>query len=278
MLFATLRQMVADGRTVIFISHKLNEVKAVSDRVTVLRGGRSVATVAMAEATPRSLAALMVGRELADPVREARPDPGEPMLEVDDLWVAGSRGESAVRGVSLVVRAGEIVAVAGVAGNGQRELAEAIAGLRAPERGAITVAGRSFTSATRRRRSAPESPSSRRTGWRPGRRPGSASPRISCFAPTATRRSRAGRCSCSGASASAPFGLIERYRIATPGPDAAGAPAFRRQPPEGRDRPRVLGQPACRDRRLPDPGSRRRRHRDRSRLPSRRGRRAAPPC
>ena len=88
-LFGTLRQMADDGRTVIFISHKLNEVTAVSDRVTVLRGGKSVATVSTAESTPRSLAALMVGRELGEAEREPRPEPTGPMLELDDIWAAG---------------------------------------------------------------------------------------------------------------------------------------------------------------------------------------------
>ena len=90
MLFVTLRQMVDDGRTVIFISHKLNEVTAVSDRVTVLRGGKSVATVATVDATARSLASLMVGRELSDVPREARPPVGDPVLELDDVWVSGA--------------------------------------------------------------------------------------------------------------------------------------------------------------------------------------------
>jgi simple sugar transport system ATP-binding protein len=145
-LFVTLRQMADDGRTVVFISHKLNEVKAVSDRVTVLRGGRSIGTVTTAEATPRSLAALMVGRELGDGTREPRPEPTGAMLELEDVWVVGSRGNEAVRGVSLVVRGGEIVAVAGVSGNGQRELGEAIAGLRAPARGTIKVGGKPVAS------------------------------------------------------------------------------------------------------------------------------------
>jgi simple sugar transport system ATP-binding protein len=144
-LFVTLRQMAADGRTVIFISHKLNEVKAVSDRVTVLRGGRSIGTVSTAEATPRSLASLMVGRELAEATREERAAPAGPVLELEDLWVEGNRG-TAVRGVSLIVRAGEIVAVAGVSGNGQRELGEAISGLRAPSRGTVRVDGKAVTS------------------------------------------------------------------------------------------------------------------------------------
>ena len=116
-LFGTMRQMAADGRTVIFISHKLNEVTAVSDRVTVLRGGRSVATASTAESTPRSLASLMVGRELVRDASASRGrSPTGPMLELEDIWAPGNRGEDAVRGVSLSVRAGEIVAVAGVCG------------------------------------------------------------------------------------------------------------------------------------------------------------------
>src|SRR3954470_5343812 len=142
-LFETLREMANEGRTVIFISHKLHEVKAVADRVTVLRGGRAVATVDAADATPRSLAALMVGRELRLPsADEQRRRPGEAVLEVDGVSVEGDRGAAAVRDVSLRVRGAEIVAIAGVAGNGQRELAEAVAGIRQPSAGSIRAAGR----------------------------------------------------------------------------------------------------------------------------------------
>src|SRR6185295_17238077 len=141
-LFETIRAMAADGRTVIFISHKLHEVKAVADRVTILRGGRSVATVPAADATPRSLAALMVGREIELGRRNGHREVGEACLEVDGLGARGDRGLPAVADVSLTVRRGEIVAVAGVAGNGQRELAETIAGIRAPTGGSIRVTGR----------------------------------------------------------------------------------------------------------------------------------------
>jgi general nucleoside transport system ATP-binding protein len=141
-LFETLRGMAAEGRTVIFISHKLHEVKAVADRVTVLRGGRSIATVSAAEATLRSLAALMVGRELEGARGSASRTPGDVVLELEDVWTTGDRGGDAVRGARLVARAGEIVAVAGVAGNGQRELAETIAGVRAPTRGTVRIGGR----------------------------------------------------------------------------------------------------------------------------------------
>jgi len=143
-LFETLREMAAEGRTVVFISHKLHEVKAVADRVTVLRGGRSIATVPAAEATPRSLASLMVGRELDGGQPARTRTPGEPALELTDVWSDADRGDSAVRGASLVVRGGEIVAVAGVAGNGQRELAETVAGMRRATRGEILVGGKAI--------------------------------------------------------------------------------------------------------------------------------------
>ena len=143
-LFATLRAMADEGKTVIFISHKLHEVKAVADRVTVLRGGRTVATVDAEPSTARSLASLMVGREIevARPLERARSLADVQALEVDGLTVAGDRGETAVRDVSFTIREGEIVGVAGVAGNGQRELAEAVSGMRDIEAGGVRIAGR----------------------------------------------------------------------------------------------------------------------------------------
>ena len=142
-LFETLRVMALEGRTIVFISHKLHEVKAVSDRVTVLRAGKNVATVETGDSTARSLASLMVGRDLDAAARVARQTAvGEPVLEVHDLWAAGDRGADAVRGVTLTVGAGEIVAIAGVAGNGQRELAETVTGMRAATGGRVTIDGR----------------------------------------------------------------------------------------------------------------------------------------
>jgi general nucleoside transport system ATP-binding protein len=143
-LFVTLRRMAAEGRTVIFISHKLHEVKAVADRVTVLRGGRSVATLVTSDATPRELAALMVGREveLARRVERSGSPGTDAVLEVEGLSVRGDRGEEALRDVTLTVHGGEILGVAGVAGNGQRELAEAITGIRAAVTGEVRVFGR----------------------------------------------------------------------------------------------------------------------------------------
>jgi simple sugar transport system ATP-binding protein len=147
-LFETLRAMAADGRTVIFISHKLHEVMAVADRVTVLRGGRTVETVDTTDASPRSLAALMVGREIdeARRVERAPADRDDVVLEVTGLNVVGDRGGLAVEDVSLSIRSGEIVGVAGVAGNGQRELAEAIYGMRDVTTGTVAVAGSTLRS------------------------------------------------------------------------------------------------------------------------------------
>ena len=141
-LFVTLRQIAAEGRTVIFISHKLHEVQAVSDRVSVLRAGKNVGTVDTSASTSRSLAALMVGHDV-DVVHRGGDGVGsDVVLSVRDLWVHGDRGLPAVRGVDFEIHAGEIVAVAGVSGNGQRELAEAITGMRRPFRGEICVCGR----------------------------------------------------------------------------------------------------------------------------------------
>jgi simple sugar transport system ATP-binding protein len=146
-LFKTLRIMAAEGHSVIVITHKLHEVMAVADRITVLRGGTSVATVSVSDATPRSLAALMVGREIDEARRVPRKHQvGDIVLDVENLSAAGDRGGLALKGVSLGVRSGEIVGVAGVAGNGQRELAEAVYGIRAAETGAVRVAGKQLRS------------------------------------------------------------------------------------------------------------------------------------
>ena len=146
-LFLTLREIAAEGRTVIFISHKLHEVMAVSDRVTVLRAGKAIATVPTAGASAQSLASLMIGHDVEAAQRPANGrDAGAEVLEVEGLWAQGDRGVAAVKGVSLTLRAGEVVAVAGVAGNGQRELAETIAGVRPSTKGSLRVDGRHLKS------------------------------------------------------------------------------------------------------------------------------------
>jgi ABC-type uncharacterized transport system ATPase subunit len=147
-LFAVLRQMVDDGRGLVFISHKIREVLELSDRITVLRAGRTIGTVTPRDVTPHELAEMMVGHELPAQELDAATAAGEVRLAVKGLRVAGDRGAEVVRGLDLEVTAGEIVGIAGVSGNGQRELAEAIAGLRSPAEGsvridAVEVAGRS---------------------------------------------------------------------------------------------------------------------------------------
>jgi general nucleoside transport system ATP-binding protein len=142
-LFEVVRSLVADGRAVVFITHKLREVLAVADRVTVLRRGRVVGTADPRTATTADLAALMVGREVSLEVDKAPAEPGEVVLAVRDLGVADDRGVVTVAGCSLEVRAGEVYGLAGVEGNGQRELVEAITGMRPAAAGAIEVAGRS---------------------------------------------------------------------------------------------------------------------------------------
>jgi simple sugar transport system ATP-binding protein len=128
---------------VIFISHKLPEVLAVSDRVTVLRAGRSVGTVTTSESDARSLARLMVGRDVVLARKEAGDrTPGEVVLDVSGVGARGDLGLPALTDVSLEVRAGEILGVAGVAGNGQRELAEVIAGERARTSGSVRIGGK----------------------------------------------------------------------------------------------------------------------------------------
>ena len=214
-LFETLRTMADEGRTVIFISHKLHEVKAVSDNVTVLRAGKTVATVSTADSTPHSLAELMVGRELDASGRERRVCvPGARALELEDVWVAGDRGDDAVRGVTFNVCAGEIVAVAGVAGNGQRELAEVVAGMRPASRGprASSTASR-CAAATRASRSARASRTCPRTACTPASRRASASARTSCSRPTATASLTVGPLLRLGAIRDRAVALIERYDV-----------------------------------------------------------------
>src|SRR4051812_14317904 len=140
-LFSIVKSLQADGKSIIFISHKLNEVLEIGDRTTVLRRGKRIETVPCAGATQESLARAMVGREVLLRVDKPPATPGEPLLELDDLHVFDDRGIEKVRGVSLTVRAGEIVGIAGVDGNGQSELIDAITGLRRAHSGAIRVAG-----------------------------------------------------------------------------------------------------------------------------------------
>ena len=146
-LFAALRRLRDDGLAVVFISHKLREVMAISDEVTVLRHGRVEGTVATRETDERELGRMMVGRPMTAVARSDDSAPGEAVLRVEGLSAPGALGLPAVRDVSFEVRAGEILGVAGVSGNGQTELAELLSGMRPPTAGRVTVGGVDVTGA-----------------------------------------------------------------------------------------------------------------------------------
>ncbi len=146
-LFRVFRSLAAAGCSIIFITHKLNEVMELADRVTVMRQGARVVTVDTSDTTPEKLAEMMVGSAFA-PSEEAGPvvaRGASPVLEIEDLRVAGERGTERVRGLSLTVHGGEIVGIAGVEGNGQSELGQALSGVAPARRGRIAVAGRDMT-------------------------------------------------------------------------------------------------------------------------------------
>jgi len=153
-LFRVLRSLKAQGTTVILITHKLREVLEVTDRVTVMRGGRVVGERATASTSIPELAEMMVGRPVLLEVRKTPAVPGRAVLEIEGLEVADDRGLPAVRGLSLTVHAGEIVGVAGVEGNGQNELVEALTGLRRAKAGAVRLEGALLTRLSPRKISA----------------------------------------------------------------------------------------------------------------------------
>ena len=144
-LFEILRRLVSGGRTVVFISHKLREVCAVSDTITVLRNGRRVSTEPAAGASIQSLARQMAGADLVRAAERVELTPGAPVLHLEDVSAKSNRGLMALRSVSLTVHEREIVGVAGVSGNGQSELAEVATGLRSLENGRIHISGRDMT-------------------------------------------------------------------------------------------------------------------------------------
>ena len=150
-IFAVLRRLAAEGHSIIFISHKLYEVLEIADRITVIRRGKVVGQRLPAETTEEDLAELMVGRDVQLVVDRGESHPGEPILAIEDLRVRDDRRHEAVAGVTLEVRAGEILGIAAVAGNGQDELVEAISGLRRPTDGVMRIDGRDVTGASRRR-------------------------------------------------------------------------------------------------------------------------------
>ena len=147
-LFEILRTLVREGMSIIFISHKLGEVLEIADRITVLRRGKAVDTVPRAGATEEGLARMMVGREVLLRVEKAAAQPTDPALRVEDIRVLDDRRLEAVRGVSFEVRRGEIVGIAGVDGNGQSELIDALSGLRHPTSGKVRLGARDVTGAS----------------------------------------------------------------------------------------------------------------------------------
>ncbi len=141
-LFNTLRSMTKEGKSIVFISHKLDEVMAIADRITVMRKGKvSDANINVSETNKQALAHLMVGREVLFDLERISQEPGEVVLAVENLYAINDKGLPALRGLSLSVRAGEIIGLAGVAGNGQVELAEVITGMRQATQGVVRVGG-----------------------------------------------------------------------------------------------------------------------------------------
>jgi ABC-type uncharacterized transport system ATPase subunit len=143
-LFRTLKSLVEEGRSVVFISHKLNEVMDISDRIVVLRNGRVLAERKTAETNTRELANLMVGRDLLENIEKKPIDPGHPVLEIKALDAVNDKKLPALKNLNLVVRQHEVLGMAGISGNGQRELSEILFGMRDPMTGTIKINGKSL--------------------------------------------------------------------------------------------------------------------------------------
>lgn len=153
-LFTTLRRIAKDGGAIIFISHKLEEVMAISDRITVLRGGKNVATTSAAEVTAGDLAQMMVGELTVPLVREETVKLGqkaENVLSLEGIWARNDRGMIILKDINLKIKKGEIFGLLGVAGNGQRELVEVVTGLRKADRGTVSIGGKDLGGAGPRR-------------------------------------------------------------------------------------------------------------------------------
>lgn len=149
-LMEIMRNLVNEGKSIILITHKLDEIRAVADRVTVIRRGKSIQTVNVAGATSQDLAEMMVGRSVSFKTEKVSSQPKDVVLSIKDLVVHENRGIPAVKNLSLDVRAGEIVGIAGIDGNGQSELIQAITGLRKAKSGSITIKGKEVTKMTSR--------------------------------------------------------------------------------------------------------------------------------
>lgn len=151
-LMKIMKDLVKEGKTIVLITHKLQEIKDVADRCTVLRKGKYIGTVDVADTSEEKMAEMMVGREVSFEVEKEPAQPKDVVLELKDLWVKNSRKLDAVKGLNLKVRAGEITAVAGIDGNGQSELMEAITGLRDIEKGSIILNGESIENLSTRQK------------------------------------------------------------------------------------------------------------------------------
>jgi ABC-type uncharacterized transport system ATPase subunit len=138
-LYKTLRNMATQGKAVVVISHKMNEVMENTDHITVLRDGKNVGTVRTGSTSETELARMMVGRDIIHKIEKAKPSKGEPVLDIQNISAIGDRGRLTLKKVSLHINAGEILGIAGVAGNGQKDLAEVIAGLRPVKNGQIYI-------------------------------------------------------------------------------------------------------------------------------------------
>ena len=144
-LFEILNKLKEDGKSIVFISHKLVEVMEISDRISVMRQGRYMGTVDKKDTSEKELAKMMIGRDVFLNIARKEADAKEVVLKVDELWTSGEKEMSKIRGISLEVRAGEIVGIAGIDGNGQSELIEAITGLRKVEKGKVYLDGSDIT-------------------------------------------------------------------------------------------------------------------------------------
>lgn len=144
-LFEILENLRKDGKSIVFISHKLNEVMEISDRISVMRQGTYIGTVDKKDTSPEELAKMMIGREVFLNIEKKEAKTGDVVLKVENLWTSGEKEISKIRGVDLEVRAGEIVGIAGIDGNGQSEFIEAITGLRKVEKGKVFLGGQDVT-------------------------------------------------------------------------------------------------------------------------------------
>lgn len=150
-LFEILNNLKEGGKSLVFISHKLNEVMEISDRISVMRQGNYMGTVEKAETSPLDLTKRMIGREVFLDIDKSYGKAGDTILEVKDIWVPSGKETSKIRGMSLSVREGEIVGIAGIDGNGQSELIEAITGLRHVEKGSVIINGKDVTNLSPRK-------------------------------------------------------------------------------------------------------------------------------